>query len=242
MRKHQETITRREILRLSAAGVAGASLSGWLPGPAGDGARAAESPARPKSCILLWMAGGPSHHDTFDPKPDAPAEVRGDLKAIATSVPGIQVSEKFPRFSRLLQHAALLRGMSTDEPEHGRARIYVHTGYKPGFGGLRYPLLGSTVSAELGRPDAPLPNYVVTGVLAGKNNFLTDAGYRGPRHEPLILSNPGQGLENLTPPVSADDFDDRAGVLDKLEQNFARTSQSGAAADHEATYSRAVQL
>src|SRR5206468_6903974 len=109
--------------------------------------RAAAPPARPKSCILLWMAGGPSHIDTFDPKPDAPAEVRGDLKAIDTSVPGIQICEKFPRFAKLMQHAALLRGMSTDEPEHGRARIYVHTGYKPGASGVTHPLLGSMVSA-----------------------------------------------------------------------------------------------
>ena len=140
---HQLTITRRELMRLSAAGVAGASLSGWFGLLADHAARAAAPPARPKSCILLWMAGGPSHHDTFDPKPDAPADVRGDLKAIPTSVPGIQVSERFPHFAQLMQHAALLRGMSTDEPEHGRARIYVHTGYKPGFGGLRYPLLRS---------------------------------------------------------------------------------------------------
>ena len=239
---HQLTITRRELMRLSAAGVAGASLSGWFGLLADHAARAAAPPARPKSCILLWMAGGPSHHDTFDPKPDAPADVRGDLKAIPTSVPGIQVSERFPHFAQLMQHAALLRGMSTDESEHGRARIYVHTGYKPGFGGLRYPLLGSLVSAELGRPDASLPNFVVTGALAGKNNFLTDAGYRGARHEPLVLSNPGQGLENLNPPVPADDFDDRANVLDQLEQGFARTSQAGAATAHATTFRRTLEL
>src|SRR5439155_25261162 len=103
------------------------------------------------------------------------------------------------------------------------------------FRGLRYPLQGSLVSAELGRADSPLPNFVVTGALAGKNSFLTDAGYRGPRHEPLVLNNPGQGLENLNPPVPADDFDDRANVLDKLEQGFARTSQSGAAEAHATT-------
>jgi hypothetical protein len=236
------TITRREIMRLSAAGVAGASMSGWFGTLAEHAARAAEPAKRPKSCILLWMAGGPSHHDTFDPKPDAPVEIRGELKAIATSVPGIQVCEKFPRFAQLMKHAALLRGMSTDEAEHGRARIYVHTGYKPGFGGLRYPLLGSTVSAELGRPEFPLPNFVVAGALAGKNNFLTDAGYRGPRHEPLVLNNPGQGLENLKPALPADDFDDRAGVLDKLEQDFARTSQSSAASAHATTFRRTLEL
>src|SRR5438445_249772 len=133
MRHHPYgAVTRREVMRLSAAGVAGASVSGWFGLLADHAARAAAPAARPKSCILLWMAGGPSHIDTFDPKPDAPDDVRGDLKAISTSVPGIQVCERFPRFAQLMQHAALLRGMSTDEAEHGRARIYVHTGYKPG--------------------------------------------------------------------------------------------------------------
>ena len=242
MRSHLNTITRREVMRLSAARVAAVSVSGWFGTLAAHAARAPEPAKRPKSCILLWMAGGPSHHDTFDPKPDAPADIRGELKAIDTSVPGIQVSEKFPKFANLMQHAALLRGMSTDEGDHGRARIYVHTGYKPGAGGLRYPLLGSVVSAELGRPDASLPNFVVTGALAGKNSFMTDAGYRGPRHEPLVLNNPGQGLENLNAAVPTDDFDDRAGVLDKLEQGFAHTTGSGAAEAHGTAFRRAIEL
>ncbi|OAI54947.1 hypothetical protein AYO44_13910 [Planctomycetaceae bacterium SCGC AG-212-F19] len=236
-------ISRRELMRLSAAGVAGASLSGWLGLLAQHAARAAAPPARPKSCILLWMNGGPSHHDTFDPKPDAADDIRGDLKAIATSVPGIQICEKFPRFAQQLKHAALLRGMTSDEGDHGRARYYVHTGYKPGFGGLRYPLLGSMVSAELGRPEFPLPNYVVTsGAPAGKFSFLTDAGYRGSRHVPLVLNTPNQGLENLNSTVPADDFDDRAGVLDKLEQGFARTTQADAASAHATTFRRALEL
>src|ERR1043166_3278798 len=107
-------ISRREIMRLSAAGVAGASLSGWFGLLADHAARAAALPARPKSCILLWMAGGPSHIDTFDPKPDAPDDVRGELKAIATSAPGIQVCERFPRLAQQMQHAALLRGMTSE--------------------------------------------------------------------------------------------------------------------------------
>src|SRR4051794_34629758 len=96
----REQISRRELMRLSAAGVAGASLSGWFGLLAERAAQAAAPPVRPKSCILLWMDGGPSHHDTFDPKPDAPPEVRGGLKSIATSVSGVRVSEKFPRFAK----------------------------------------------------------------------------------------------------------------------------------------------
>ena len=235
-------VTRREIMRLSAAGVAGASLSGWLGLLAEHAAQAAAPPTRQKSCILLWMDGGPSHHDTFDPKPDAAAEVRGDLKAISTCVPGIQISEKFPRFAQLMKHAAILRGMSTGEADHGRARIYMHTGYKPGAGGVTYPGLGSTVSAELGSPDAPLPNFVVMGTALQKHEFLTNPGYRGPRHQPLVLSNLKQGTENLKPAVADDDFNDRAGVLDQLEQGFARTYKVGPAASHHTTFRRALQL
>src|SRR5262245_50094269 len=211
------SITRREILRLSAAGVAGASLSGWFGLLAEHAARAAAPPRRMKSCVLLWMDGGPSHHDTFDPKPEAAAEFRGDLKAIDTTVSGIQVSEKFPRFARLMKHAALLRGMSTEEGDHARARVHLHTGYKPGQGGTNYPTLGSTVGAELPRPDSPLPNFVVTGAAGPKTSFLIDPGYRGATHQPLVLNDPGQGLENLKPQASAEDFDDRASVLEKLE-------------------------
>src|SRR5262249_12843391 len=144
-------LSRRDLLKLSAAGVAGVSLSGWLPALAAE----ARGP-RQKSCVLLWMDGGPSHVDTFDLKPDAGGQVQGDLKAIKTSVPGILVSEKLPRVAALMQHAAVLRGMSTEEADHGRARVYMHTGYRPGIGGVTYPGLGSTVSAELSREDAPL--------------------------------------------------------------------------------------
>src|SRR4051794_39026258 len=81
-----ESSPRGGVMRLAAAGGAGASLSGWFGLLADPAARAAAPPARKKSCVLLWMDGGPSHHDTFDPKPDAPSDVRGALKAIDTSV------------------------------------------------------------------------------------------------------------------------------------------------------------
>ncbi len=188
------------------------------------------------------MDGGPSHVDTFDPKPDAPAEVRGEFRAITTAVPGVQVSERFPRLARLMGHAALLRGMSTEEADHGRARVYMHTGYRPGVGGVTYPCLGATVSAELGRPDAPLPNFVVTGAPLNKYNFVTDPGYRGPRHQPLVVTDPARGLDDLQPATAADDLRDRLGVLEQLEQRFAGSHRSSAAEAHRTTLARAVQL
>ena len=232
-------LSRREWLKLAAAGVGGASLSGWMPMLA----RAAEQQkARQKSCILLWMDGGPSHLDTFDPKPDAPANVRGDLQAIPTAVPGLLVGEKFAKLAPLMKHAAVLRGMSTEEADHGRARLYMHTGYKPGVGGLTYPNLGSIVSAEIGPPDAALPNFVVTGTPLNKYDFVTNPGYRGPLHQPLALPDPARGLEDLNPAVAREQFDERVDVLQELERGFARTRPVGAAEERRTTVGRALQL
>jgi uncharacterized protein (DUF1501 family) len=231
-------VSRRDLLKLSAAGVAGMSLSGWLPALAAEAAKGAKH----KSCVLLWMDGGPSHVDTFDPKPDAGAQVQGELKAIKTAVPGVLVSEKLPRVAALMRHAAVLRGMSTEEADHGRARVYMHTGYRPGVGGVTYPGLGSTVSAELSREDFPLPNFVVTGTPLNKYDYVGDPGYRGPRHAPLALPDAAKGLDNLKPAVADDEFRDRTDVLEKLEQSFARTYKSPAAEAHQTTLARALRL
>jgi hypothetical protein len=118
----------------------------------------------------------------------------------------------------------------------------MHTGYKPGIGGVTYPGLGSTVSAELSQPDFPLPNFVVTGTPLNKYDFVGDPGFRGPQHAPLALADPSRGLENLKPVVADDDFKDRVGVLEKLEQNFARTSKASAAEAHQTTLARALRL
>ena len=125
-----EGVSRRSFLQVGTLGGLGISLPQAL-------AHAAESKAAgksvsPNNCILIWTRGGTSHHDTFDPKPDAPEDVRGEFKPITTSAPGVQVSDALPLMAKQMHHAAILRGMSTGEAEHGRARIFLHTGYKPG--------------------------------------------------------------------------------------------------------------
>jgi hypothetical protein len=224
-------LSRRDWLKLSAAGVSAVSLSGWLKVLAN---RAAESPAKHKSCILLWMDGGPSHKDTFDMKPGT--KDGGEFKPIATSVPGIQISEHFPKFAKVMNHAAILRSMSTDEGAHPRAKYYLHTGYKEGQGGLTYPSLGSLVSAEIGRPDAPMPNYVAIGARS------YGAGFLGARHSPLIVNDPARGVENLRPMVNSSHFEDRLGLLQEMESAFYRDYKAEASADHKTTYRRAITL
>src|SRR5688500_16716734 len=114
-----KSISRRGFLRLAAGGGAALSSSSWLSAFA---QQAAATPRRYKSCILLFMHGGPSHIDSFDPKPDAPAEFRGNFRPIATAVPGIQVSEVFPRLGEQMRDAAIIRSMSTGDSGHAGAR------------------------------------------------------------------------------------------------------------------------
>src|ERR1043165_1935653 len=138
--------TRRELLKLSAAGVLGVSASGWLDRLAAHAAaQSATGGTRHKKCILVWLDGGPSHHDTFDMKPDAPDNIRGEFRPVQTSVPGLLISEPLSRLAPPMHRAAATRSMATGEGEHSRARIFMHTGYRPGVGGLRYPTLGSIV-------------------------------------------------------------------------------------------------
>ncbi len=224
-------LSRRDFLKLSAAGVSAVSLSGWMNVLA---ARAAQTGAKTKSCVLLWMDGGPSHKDTFDMKPGT--KDGGSFTPIKTSVPGIEISEHFPNLAPLMKHGAIVRGMSTGEGAHGRAKYYMHTGYKEGVGGLVYPSLGSIVSQQLGNPEFPLPNFVSIG------NRSFGSGFLGTQHQPLIVNDPTKGVENLKSAVGDRQFGDRVGLLEEMEAAFHRDYQAGTAAAHHTTYERAVTL
>ncbi|MEY4180772.1 MAG: hypothetical protein RLY70_4346 [Planctomycetota bacterium] len=235
-------LTRRETFQLAAAGVSAVSCSGWLGSLA---AHAAETPAKKqKSCILLWMDGGPSQTDTFDPKPDAPQEYRGTFQTIATSVPGLQIAEGYSKVSQLMQHACVIRGMSTTEAaEHWRARIYMHTSYRPNFAGLSYPSFGSIVSSL--RPQGTgLPNFMVTGktMEGGGFPYIAGGGYLGPRHSGLILRDLTKGLEHSSPPVDATEFAARMSLADRLAAGFQRATPISAVAAQRSAYQGAVEL
>jgi hypothetical protein len=224
-------LSRRDWFKLSAAGLMTTSLSGWLDVLA---AHAAASGSNHKACILLWMDGGPSQKDTFDMKPNT--ENAGEFKPIPTSVPGVQISEHFPKLAKLMQHAAIIRSMTTGEGAHGRAKYYLHTGYREGQGGLVYPSIGSIVSAELGRPEWPMPNFVSVG------NRSYGAGFLGARHQPLVVTDPARGVQNLKPSVDNKEFGERFSLLEQMEQGFFRTHKATSIGDHRTTYERAVQL
>jgi hypothetical protein len=125
-------LTRREMLRVGGLGALGLSLPELLRGQQSAAARTA-SPARPtggraKSCIVLFLMGGPPQHSTWDPKPDAPAQVRGEFKPIATNVPGIHVSELMSRTARVADKICLLRAVSSNDNAHSSSGYYMLTG------------------------------------------------------------------------------------------------------------------
>jgi Protein of unknown function (DUF1501) len=223
--------TRRGFMSLAAA----STLSGWL----GRVAAHAAEQTLPKSCILLWMSGGPSHLDTFDLKPDAPDGIRGEFKPIDTSVAGIQISEHFPQLAQHMQHLALLRSMSTVESDHNLATYHMHTGYQKRAGGVAFPSLGAIVSRELGQPDFPLPNFVCIG--SGPRH-ATRSGFLGPDHQPLDVNNPDRGTDFLEPLTSTSQFERRYDLFRRFDHSFQQSYRTDAARAHASALDRAVRL
>jgi hypothetical protein len=176
-------VSRRDLVRVGSlaslgAGIGSLGLGDWFRLRAAAG-EAGQRPPRAKSCILLWLDGGPSHLETFDLKPDAPAEVRGPFQPIATNVPGIQICEWLPQTAKLCDRLAILRSLTSPLGEHGLANDYLLTGYQP-TPVLRYPSYGSVVShLRGGRP--VLPPYVVI-----PQSRSLGAGFLGAAHEPFV--------------------------------------------------------
>lgn len=226
--------TRRKFLQLSAAGVGTAAASGWMGVLADRASAATPSGKKHKSCILLWMDGGPSHKDTFDLKPDSKGA--GEFKPVKTSASGVEISEHLPLLAKHMHEGVVVRGMSTPEGAHPRAKYNLHTGYREGQGGLVYPSLGAIVAKELGSSSASMPNFVSIG------NRSYGSGFIGPKYQPLVVQDPARGVEDLKAVVSDRQFAARNDLLADMEKAFYHDYQSGLVTDHKTTYERAVRL
>jgi hypothetical protein len=245
-------VTRRNLLRLAAAGLAGASASGWIEALADV---AAAGPPRGKACILLWMTGGPSQLDTFDLKPGH--ENGGQFRPIATSVPGLSISEHLPRLAPQMEHLAVVRSMSTKEGDHGRATYLLRTGYVP-QGPIRYPCLGSLIAKELDRDDAVLPGCVSIAPYRAFNTNAFGPGFLGPQYAPLVVGEPGRArirrgaaydaselrVADLAVPegVDAGQADDRLKLLEVLSYGFQSRHQGMPTLGHRSAYARAIRM
>lgn len=193
-RRFCDGITRRQALRVGASGlIAGLSLPRLLQFQAQAGT---PKPARAQACIFMFLEGGPSAIDMWDLKPNAPAEIRGPFKPIATSVPGTFVSEHCPLSAKIAHKFTILRSHSHNDNGHNTGYHYVMTGYRADFpdGNTRapnnhlYPSIGSIIARELG-PRTALPPYVNMPDMMWSGG----PGFYGSRYAPFVIeSNPVQ--------------------------------------------------
>lgn len=191
---------RRDFLQLGIGGGLGLGLASLLrlqahaaPGPAAP-ARLAGQAGRKTNCIMIWLDGGPSHYETFDPKPDAPAEIRGSLEAIATSVAGARFSAAVPNLARVADKVTVVRSICHKDPNHGGGNHYMMTGARTpvpvacGASVTFHPSFGSVVSHHRGIPHG-IPAYMSVPRVSrsGGPNFL------GGKHAPFVINgNPNE--------------------------------------------------
>jgi Protein of unknown function (DUF1501) len=147
-------VSRRQFLRVGGLSALGLSLPGFLQLRE---AAAKQAPDRKTvNCILLWMQGGPSHHETFDPKPDAPAEVRGEFNTIPTTLPGVRIAEHLPLLAKQTDKYSIIRGHDPRNGSHGTADCLMMSGHKFNAS-LAFPCYGSVVAKERGYRNGMLP-------------------------------------------------------------------------------------
>ncbi|MCX6382426.1 MAG: DUF1501 domain-containing protein [Armatimonadetes bacterium] len=224
---------RRGFLQAGMGGFLSLFFAQWL--GSAQGALAQTKGTRPKSCILLWMNGGPSHLETFDPKPGT--TTGGSTRAIKTRIPGIELAAGFPQLAEVTDKIAILRGMTSKEGNHQRAQYLLHTGYAPNPT-ITHPSLGAWVNAELGVTSAELPNFVsISGPSMG-------AGFLGVQYAPFVVQNPNQSPQNIAYArnVTADRFDTRMSGLNYLEQGFHTETQDNKVKGHREVYGKAVRM
>ena len=241
-------LTRREWLRVGGLSLAGLSLPSLLRARETAAAPVGGSFGKAKACILLFHLGGPPQHETWDPKPDAPAEIRGEFKPLATNVPGLQVGELMPKTAALIDHICVLRAMATDDNAHSSSGYWMLTGVphqplqsenaKPGAPN-DWPSLAALVQhlrpAKGGLPASiGLPDHVWNdGNLSWPGQ---DGGFLGRSADPWLLhcdpsapefQIPGLSLPNEVPPLR---FQERLSLLEQVNQRLDAVDRSGAVA------------
>jgi uncharacterized protein (DUF1501 family) len=237
--------TRREFLRVGGLSALGLSLSQYFRLQASE---AAPRQRQNVNCILMWMQGGPSHIDTFDPKPDAPAEIRGEFGTIPTAIPGCRIAEHFPYLARQFDKLSLIRGHDPQNGSHGVADHIMMSGHR--FNpALAFPCYGSVIARERGYRDGMFPfvqlgraidrrfNGGVAGILGDQYNaFEVHEDPNAARFQVRDLSIPDQ--------TERERLERRYSMLNEVD-NFQRrieANASQAVQARDAFYERAHAL
>ncbi|MBM4004642.1 MAG: DUF1501 domain-containing protein [Planctomycetes bacterium] len=230
-------VARRDFIRVGCASLFGPAAYWSLPSLLGSAARAGENPgsADARSLIVVFLRGGLSTIDTWDLKPNAPAEFRGEFQPIATNVAGIEIGEHLPRIALQMDKFSLVRSFGHRNSDHGPADHYMLTGYHPlaGFNpGLspnnQRPSHGSIIARQLG-PRGSVPAYVCVPDVHPSGG----AAYLGPASAPFSINadpnDPGFTVRDVLPPLELDPHrvENRQALLARVDR-FQRTAESRA--------------
>ena len=251
--KSCQGISRRELLCAGGVPFLGLTLSDLLR----QTARAGRGDAQGKSCILLWLWGGPSHLDTWDMKPNAPPEFRGPYRPVATNVNGVEICELLPRMTRCADQYSLIRSLHHDSNDHGISGTIGLTSSAAGaislsgqaIPGRLEPALGAIVARDRGFGEV-LPNFVALGghLHQGRRPIAGEGGgFLGTLHDPFRLDyDPVQGVKlpelELIDGVTADGIGSRLELRRSLDVLAGRLDASPALASRDRFYQQAVSL
>lgn len=235
--------SRREWLRVGGLSALGLSLPRLMHAEAAKTA----SFGRAKSCILLFLSGGPPQHETWDPKPDAPLEIRGTFRSIATRVPGMHLCETLPHTARIADRLAVIRSMCTDINAHSTSGAFMLTGYVPQTkaenvpaGPQDWPSIASVVGALKPSTRSPLSSVVLPEIIYNDGHIVwpgQNGGFMGaPWHPMLMKCDPTaqpmhiEGM-SLTDGVTSARLGERFDLLRQFDAHFQLAAQSGAVAE-----------
>ncbi len=223
-------VSRRDFLRIGGLAMGGLTLPNLL--------RAESKASRHKSVIMIWLPGGPSHMDTYDLKPGAPAEYRGEFRPITSRVPGMDFCEHLPRHAAIADKLAVIRSVTGAVSEHASALLMSGYGERVGQQQGGRPGVGAILSKLRGPADTQVPPYVsLMGTPIG-----TDSGYAGAAHKPFVPDGPGLSNLSLNGQVSLDRLHDRRELLGQFDRLRRDADASGAMDGLDAFAARAFEI
>ena len=232
-----QSINRRTLLKTAGTAVVASNMSviDGLSQPS----LASELAQQGKSVILLWLAGGASQLETWDPKPGR--RTGGPYAKIKTSVPGIEISELLPKMSSRLGETAIIRSLNTKIADHGQGYTLMDTGRIP-EPGVRFPHLGAIIAHELGQIDSRVPDFVYMYTQT-EGRRQDSAGYLGARYNPMFLTDKmmPDDLHRLQA-ITEVDHQDREALRDFMAKRFIRDLDNPSVGSHENAYERVQGL
>ncbi|MFO0863223.1 MAG: DUF1501 domain-containing protein [Gemmataceae bacterium] len=234
-------VSRRQFLQVGSLSALGLTLSGWMK------AQADQAPARRRNvnCILMWMQGGPSHIDTLDPKPDAPAEIRGEFSTIQTRIPGVRICEHMTMLAQQFDKLSLIRGHDPQNGSHGVADHIMMTGHR--FNpSLPFPCFGSVVAKERGYRDGMFP-FVQLGRSIDRRFNGGVGGFLGDQYNPFEVHDDPNAPVFRVRDLSVEDSERqrlarRQAMLAEMDNYQRQAEASGPVQARDVFYERAYSL